>query len=845
VGKGWTFGPFCAALERTCGPITGGGGGVSAQKSSGPSPGRGSTIEWASVLAALPDPLFILEAVRDPDGTVVELVYAFLNEAAARLYGMSVDEVVGHGQCELFPTVKELGIWDSYLGVIESGSPETFDVPYFNENGVEGSFRLTATKLGDGLLISANDTTEQVKAEKALGADRAGLQATVDSLLDPAVRFEAVRDESGEIVDFVYVDANPAACAYDQMTHEELVGSRLLTLLPGHVGTGLLEMCAHVVETGEPLVLDDSVYPQELMGGEERHHDIRAARVGDGLTYTWRDVTDRHVAERRLRAIYDSMLDPHILYEAIRDEGGEVIDLRLVDANLAACEYNRLSRERLIGSTIAQVYPGFINDPTREAYAQVLATGEPLVLDDATWGRPRLVAGQVRHLDVRAARVSESLLSVTWRDSTERQEAADYANRMAAVVEQTHDAIIGFSFPDTLVTSWNPGAERMYGYTAEEVIGKSAFILTPKDQLAQAKGLIAQLSAGEPVTDLETVRIRTDGTRMPVSMSSSPIRDAKGETVGFSSIHRDITVEKEAREYANQMAAVVENSGDAIVGGTPEGIITSWNPAAERMYGYTAEEIIGTSGYKLTPEHLLRQSHASADQIKAGQQVQHVETERLRKGGTVFPASLTISPVCDADGALVGISAIHRDLTEQKEAARLTRSMIEAGLDSMVSISPEGIITDANQAMVRLTGVPRDKLIGTSFSGNFTEPDKAEQGFQQALEVGSVTDYPLTLCHHDGKEWLVEVQYNAATYRDVMGGLLGVFAVARDVTEQLQAQQEIAEHDRERARLAELEEFHRLTLGRELKMIELKKEINDLKKYGSAGSSDPGEGFET
>ena len=818
---------------------------VRTRKGDGPSLGRGSTIEWALVLAALPDPLFILEAVRDPDGTVVELTYKFLNEASARLYGMSVDEVVGHGQCELFPTVRELGIWDTYLGVIESGPPTSFDVPSFNENGVEGSFRLTATKFGDGLLVLANDTTVQVKAEKALETDRAGLRATVDSLLDPAVRFEAVRDENGEIVDFVYVDANAAACAYDRMTYEELVGSRLLTLLPGHVGTGLLEMYAHVVQTGEPLILDDYVYPGELLGGDERHHDIRAARVGDGLVYTWRDVTDRDVAQRRLRASYDSMLDPHVLYEAIRDEGGEVIDFRFVDANLAACEYNRLSRERLIGSTIAQEYPGFIHDPTRVACAQVLATGEPLVLDDASWDRPRLVAGHVRHFDVRAARVSESLLSVTWRDSTKRQEAADYANRMAAVVEQTHDAIIGVSFPDTLATSWNPGAERMYGYAAEEVVGKTAFILIPKDQLEQSKALVTQISAGEPVTDLETVRIRKDGTKIPVSMSSSPIRDTKGETVGFSTIHRDITREKEAREYANKMAAVVAYSGDAIVGGTPEGIITGWNPAAARMYGYTAQEIIGTSGYKLTPKHLRHQSRATADQIQAGQQVQRLETERLRKDGTVFPASVTISPVRDADGALVGISAIHRDLTEQKEAARLTRSMIEAGLDSMVSISPDSIITDANQAMVSLTGVPRDELIGTSFFGYFTEPDKAEQGFQQALEVGSVTDYPLTLSHHDGREWFVEVQCNAATYRDLRGGVLGVFAVARDMTAQLQAQQEIAEHDWERARLAELEEFHRLTVGRELKMIELKKEIEDLKKYGSAGSSDPGEGFET
>jgi PAS domain S-box-containing protein len=241
-----------------------------------------------------------MEAVRDPDGTVVKLVYTFLNEAAARLYGKSVDEVLGHGRCELFPSAKEAGIWDTYMGVIESGSPRSFDVPYFNENDVEGSFRLTATKFGDGLLVSANDTTAQVKAEKALEADRATLRATLDSLMDPHVLFEAVHDERGQIVDFRFADANPAACAYDGIAYQDLVGSRMLEHYPGVVGAGLLKQYTQVVETGQPLRLDDVVYPMETMGSQDRYLDISAARVGDGLSYTWRDVTDRHVAAARL-----------------------------------------------------------------------------------------------------------------------------------------------------------------------------------------------------------------------------------------------------------------------------------------------------------------------------------------------------------------------------------------------------------------------------------------------------------------------------------------------------------------------------------------------------------------
>ena len=112
----------------------------------------------------------------------------------------------------------------------------------------------------------------------------------MDSLLDPAVRFEAV---ATRVVRLSTSCMSTPTCAFDQMTYEDLVGSCLLTLLPGHVGTGLLEMCAHIVDTGEPLILDD--YQLGLMGGQQSRFDIPAERVGDGLTYTWRDVTDRHL----------------------------------------------------------------------------------------------------------------------------------------------------------------------------------------------------------------------------------------------------------------------------------------------------------------------------------------------------------------------------------------------------------------------------------------------------------------------------------------------------------------------------------------------------------------------
>jgi len=261
------------------------------------------------------------------------------------------------------------------------------------------------------------------------------------------------------------------------------------------------------------------------------------------------------------------------------------------------------------------------------------------------------------------------------------------------------------------------------------------------------------------------------------------------------------------------LAAIVNSSDDAIMAQSLEGIILSWNPAAEKMYGYTAEEVVGKSVSMLSPAGMADEMVGILGQIKAGERIEHHETSRRAKDGSIVQVSLTVSPVHDDAGHVVAASSTARDITGQlradaqaklgqKRAAEYARSLIEASLDPLVTISPEGKITDVNEATVNVTGAPREALVGTDFSDYFTDPDQARAGYQQVFAQGSVTDYPLTIRHRDGR--LTDVVYNAAVTTDASGHVLGVFAAARDVTAQKAAEAEIARRrEEELAQLVE------------------------------------------
>jgi PAS domain S-box-containing protein len=248
--------------------------------------------------------------------------------------------------------------------------------------------------------------------------------------------------------------------------------------------------------------------------------------------------------------------------------------------------------------------------------------------------------------------------------------------RLSAIVDSSDDAIISKSL-DGVIRSWNRGAERIFGYRADEIIGQPMMTLIPDDRKHEEFGILDRLRRGERIDHFHTIRIRKDGSPVAVSVTVSPVRDSSGAIVGASKVARDIGIQKHAEHLQARLAAIVESSDDAIVSKNLDGIIQSWNRGAERIFGYTAEEIIGKSMLTIIPEDRKHEEVGILDTLRRGERIDHFETVRCRKDGTLIDVSVTISPLRDSTGLITGASKVARDITELKRAYQSAHEQLE------------------------------------------------------------------------------------------------------------------------------------------------------------------------
>ena len=415
---------------------------------------------------------------------------------------------------------------------------------------------------------------------------------------------------------------------------------------------------------------------------------------------------------------------------------------------------------------------------------------------------------------------------VAERTDGARRQGEEASSRLAFIVTSSNDAIIAETI-DGMVLSWNPGAEAIYGYSAQEMIGKSISTVIPPDRREEFGTILRRSEGGERVGQFETKRVCKDGRTIDVSLSISPLKDSAGTIIGACTIARDISERKRAEEALRlereRLALALKVGRSGTFDWDIRNGIDTWSPEVEELHGLAP----GTFGgaYEdweslVVPEDLDGARAMIQESLKTGG---FASEWRIRRhdNGEVRWIDARAKVFFDDDGRPRQMVGINVDITDRKrteealyKASLYTRSLIEASLDPLVTISREGKITDVNQATEKITGVARERLVGSDFCSYFTQPEEAREGYEQVFAEGSVCDYPLAVRHASGH--LTDVLYNAAVFTNEQGEIEGVFAAARDITERKRAEEEVHQLNQElegrvAARTAEL-----LALNKEL-----------------------------
>ena len=376
----------------------------------------------------------------------------------------------------------------------------------------------------------------------------------------------------------------------------------------------------------------------------------------------------------------------------------------------------------------------------------------------------------------------------------------DSESRFRAIFEGAGAGIAVEDLRGRIVES-NRALQQMLGYSAEELqeITRQDFTHARDHQEDQAH--FNKLLAGESdYYQVEKRFVRRDGRIIWGRLTVSLVRDAAGQPQFSLAMIEDITERQRAEEMHLQYAAIVESSNDAIISTTFDGVIFSWNPAAERLYGFTEQEANGRSISITLPPDKEEESTQILEQIKQGERVDNFETTRMRKDGLLIYVSVTTSPIQDVAGKIIGASTISRDITERKQAETALRDS-EENYRKLVELSPDGILIECegkyvylNSAAVEIFGARTQGQIIGKAPQDVVHPDFHEALREHLQELHSGREAPLhelRLIRVDGS--LVDVEATAIPF--VYRGKPAFQVVVRDITERKRAEEALRQSE--------------------------------------------------
>jgi two-component system, cell cycle sensor histidine kinase and response regulator CckA len=504
--------------------------------------------------------------------------------------------------------------------------------------------------------------------------------------------------------------------------------------------------------------------------------------------------TSAKEGEGRYRALLDSALDCIIWTDA---KG------RILEFNSAAERIFRIPRSAAIGTDLSEtILPPALRPHLRsELFESVANSGAELVGNRLETKVMRAFGEEFpAELTVTSAVINQDTTFIVYvRDLTARRLADEALVRLAAIVESSQDAIIGTDL-ECCITSWNKGAELMYGYAVAEVLGKNISILAPTDRVEEALRIRDETRMGVNVKSFETVRLAKDGRRLDVSISISPVVNSDGMIIGASAIGRDITAFKKTQNALQKASETsIYASPVPIIAVDCDRRVTFWNPAAQTAFGWSEEEVLGRTN-PLMLKGGTEQAIALHKRALAGETLTGIELHGRTRDGSQVSISLSATPLWDESHKIKGIIGFLTDITEAKRAEETLRiaeqkyrTIFENAIEGIYQATPQGRYTSANPALAQMFGFdsPEEFMEARTDVRNeqYVSPEMHEEFVSLMRRQGMVKNFEYRAYRRDKK--IIWVSENAHVIRDGEGRILQFEGTIQDISEQRELEQQL------------------------------------------------------